>query len=58
MICVPFCSVKLDTATNEVILENSTVKMVSAKDLPFMKSNPKFIFFTDFDGTITLRDSK
>ncbi|KAF1942986.1 hypothetical protein EJ02DRAFT_344293 [Clathrospora elynae] len=26
-------------------------------DLPAMKSNPKFIFFTDFDGTITLQDS-
>lgn len=25
--------------------------------LPAMKTNPKFIFFTDFDGTITLRDS-
>lgn len=22
-----------------------------------MKTNPKFIFFTDFDGTITLQDS-
>lgn len=26
-------------------------------DTPAMKSNPKFIFFTDFDGTITLQDS-
>ncbi|KAJ4368328.1 hypothetical protein N0V83_006684 [Neocucurbitaria cava] len=26
-------------------------------DLPAMKSDPKFIFFTDFDGTITLQDS-
>lgn len=25
--------------------------------LPAMKTNPKFIFFTDFDGTITQRDS-
>lgn len=25
--------------------------------LPAMKNNPKFIFFTDFDGTITTRDS-
>ncbi len=25
--------------------------------LPAMKTNPKFIFFTDFDGTITERDS-
>ncbi|KAG9234624.1 HAD-like domain-containing protein [Amylocarpus encephaloides] len=25
--------------------------------LPAMQTNPKFIFFTDFDGTITLRDS-
>lgn len=23
-----------------------------------MKTNPKFIFFTDFDGTITLFDSE
>jgi 2,3-diketo-5-methylthio-1-phosphopentane phosphatase len=26
-------------------------------DLPALASNPKFIFFTDFDGTITLQDS-
>ncbi|KAL1973239.1 hypothetical protein VTN31DRAFT_5874 [Thermomyces dupontii] len=26
-------------------------------DLPYIKSNPKIIFFTDFDGTITLKDS-
>ena len=25
--------------------------------LPAMKTNPKFIFFTDFDGTITMQDS-
>jgi len=25
--------------------------------LPAMRTNPKFIFFTDFDGTITLQDS-
>ncbi|OJJ49323.1 hypothetical protein ASPZODRAFT_140231 [Penicilliopsis zonata CBS 506.65] len=25
--------------------------------LPYMKTNPKIIFFTDFDGTITLQDS-
>ncbi|GAB7343187.1 hypothetical protein MBLNU457_1256t1 [Dothideomycetes sp. NU457] len=31
--------------------------MVSASELPFMKGNPKYIFFTDFDGTITLKDS-
>jgi len=23
-----------------------------------MQTNPKFIFFTDFDGTITLQDSE
>lgn len=23
-----------------------------------MKGNPKYIFFTDFDGTITLKDSE
>ncbi|KAG2164472.1 hypothetical protein D6C86_10271 [Aureobasidium pullulans] len=28
-----------------------------AQSLPAMKTNPKFIFFTDFDGTITLFDS-
>ncbi|KAF2129372.1 hypothetical protein P153DRAFT_340160 [Dothidotthia symphoricarpi CBS 119687] len=28
-----------------------------AADLPAMKNNPKFIFFSDFDGTITLQDS-
>lgn len=30
---------------------------MSASSLPYMKSNPKIIFFTDFDGTITLQDS-
>lgn len=25
--------------------------------LPYLKNNPKVIFFTDFDGTITLTDS-
>ncbi|KAF1993693.1 2-hydroxy-3-keto-5-methylthiopentenyl-1-phosphate phosphatase-like protein [Amniculicola lignicola CBS 123094] len=29
----------------------------NATHLPAMKTNPKFIFFTDFDGTITLQDS-
>ena len=28
------------------------------QDLPYLKTNPKYIFFTDFDGTITLQDSK
>jgi len=31
--------------------------MGSISELPAMKTNPKFIFFTDFDGTITLKDS-
>lgn len=26
--------------------------------LPYLKDNPKVIFFTDFDGTITLKDSE
>ncbi|KAH6676709.1 HAD-like domain-containing protein [Halenospora varia] len=30
---------------------------MSSSTLPAMKTNPKHIFFTDFDGTITLRDS-
>ncbi|CAG8954499.1 hypothetical protein HYFRA_00004412 [Hymenoscyphus fraxineus] len=30
---------------------------MSPHTLPAMKTKPKFIFFTDFDGTITLRDS-
>ncbi|KZF19382.1 phosphoserine phosphatase [Xylona heveae TC161] len=30
---------------------------MSADQLPALKSNPKFIFFTDFDGTITMKDS-
>ncbi|KAL2354477.1 HAD-like domain-containing protein [Cryomyces antarcticus] len=30
---------------------------MSASHLPAMKTNPKFIMFTDFDGTITLQDS-
>jgi 2,3-diketo-5-methylthio-1-phosphopentane phosphatase len=31
--------------------------MGSTSALPAMRTAPKFIFFTDFDGTITLRDS-
>ncbi|KAF2204395.1 hypothetical protein GQ43DRAFT_387999 [Delitschia confertaspora ATCC 74209] len=30
---------------------------LAISDLWAMKTNPKFIFFTDFDGTITLQDS-
>lgn len=30
---------------------------MSTSTLPAMKTNPKFIFFSDFDGTITQRDS-
>lgn len=26
-------------------------------ELPYIKTDPKIIFFTDFDGTITLKDS-
>lgn len=29
----------------------------SIDNLPAMRTNPKFVFFTDFDGTITTRDS-
>jgi hypothetical protein len=25
--------------------------------LPYIQTNPKIIFFTDFDGTITMEDS-
>jgi 2,3-diketo-5-methylthio-1-phosphopentane phosphatase len=30
---------------------------MASSSLPAMKTNPKFIFFTDFDGTVTQRDS-
>lgn len=30
---------------------------MSSSTLPAMKTAPKFIFFSDFDGTITMRDS-
>jgi 2,3-diketo-5-methylthio-1-phosphopentane phosphatase len=30
---------------------------MSTSTLPAMKTNPKYIFFSDFDGTITQRDS-
>lgn len=32
--------------------------MSGAPDLSALKTDPKFVFFTDFDGTITLQDSK
>ncbi|KAH7150454.1 HAD-like domain-containing protein [Dactylonectria estremocensis] len=31
--------------------------MASNSDTPALKTNPKFIFFTDFDGTVTTADS-
>ena len=31
---------------------------MAASNLPYLKTNPSVIFFTDFDGTITLEDSK
>lgn len=31
--------------------------MGAAEELPYLKTSPKYIFFTDFDGTITLQDS-
>lgn len=31
--------------------------MPSATDTPALATNPKFIFFTDFDGTVTTADS-
>ena len=31
---------------------------MSHDSLPALKGNPKSIFFTDFDGTITLKDSR
>lgn len=30
---------------------------MGATELPYLKTKPKIIFFTDFDGTITLKDS-
>lgn len=32
--------------------------MSAAKTLPAMQTKPKFVFFTDYDGTITQQDSK
>lgn len=31
--------------------------MASNSDTPALKTNPRFIFFTDFDGTVTTADS-
>ena len=39
---------------------NKALRMASSPELTAMKwpfKNPKYIFFTDFDGTITLKDS-
>lgn len=40
----------LAKATNSIVR-----KMGSMAQLPAMKTNPKFVFFTDFDGTIVRR---
>lgn len=29
-----------------------------SSNLPYIQTSPKIIFFTDFDGTITLKDSE
>lgn len=31
---------------------------MGSSELPYLKTKPKIIFFTDFDGTITLKDSR
>jgi hypothetical protein len=36
----------------------SLTAMGAQTGLPAMQTSPKFIFFTDFDGTITLQDSE
>lgn len=38
-------------------LLNNTIIMGSQNDTPALANNPKFIFFTDFDGTVTTADS-
>jgi 2,3-diketo-5-methylthio-1-phosphopentane phosphatase len=39
-------------------LPNGTLSNGSIhNELPALRTNPKYIFFTDFDGTITLQDS-
>ena len=51
---IPFLPLYLTAA----ILQSDA--MVAASELKAMNwpfKNPKFIFFTDFDGTITLKDS-
>jgi hypothetical protein len=39
-------------------LRSLTKIMGAQTGLPAMQTSPKFIFFTDFDGTITLQDSE
>lgn len=38
-------------------LKSVTMATIDLKALRFPFKDPKFIFFTDFDGTITLKDS-
>ena len=56
-----YLSEHLDTLDNLSAIspqkEDVRLAKMSASDLPALKTNPKFIFFTDFDGTITLQDS-
>jgi 2,3-diketo-5-methylthio-1-phosphopentane phosphatase len=39
------------------LYQHRTPAVMAATTLPAMKTSPKFIFFSDFDGTITQRDS-
>lgn len=49
-----------DTETAELFPRNNSNQTftMTVTTLPYMKTNPKLIFFTDFDGTITLEDSR
>lgn len=50
-----FLSSTLDNTQFSLLLRFAIMGSVG---LPYLQDNPKIIFFTDFDGTITLLDSK
>lgn len=54
---IHFYTKRTYTSHTYISLKLFTMATIDLKALRFPFKDPKFIFFTDFDGTITLKDS-
>jgi hypothetical protein len=52
-----YYTIKPHTPYTQISLKKVIMAAIDLKALRFPFKDPKFIFFTDFDGTITLKDS-